>query len=182
VKIARIAIGLVALGSVAFGATTAFGSTGGPANGVIQVFVHPTNNTGLRGSIVVTGAIGDYGKYLSINQAGKADANGDFVRITLQKGGFEVNSTALNAIASKAQPTFDSTTCSGFLEVSGPNTLLDGTGLYAGISGTITVTETAAYVGPRYKSGKNKGQCDVSNSSQPLASYSSITGVGPVTF
>ena len=54
--------------------------------------------------------------------------------------------------------------------------------LYAGITGTIQITEKFAGIGARYTSGAKKGQCNMSNSAQPLAFYGSITGTGKVSF
>jgi hypothetical protein len=130
----------------------------------------------------MTGAIGDYGNALTIDKNGTPDPNGNYVKVTLQKGGFEINSTTLNAKANKAQPTFDTATCSAALYVAGPLTLSNGTGLYSGIAGTLTVSETAAFILPRYTGGKNKGECNTSNSAQPVKQYASIIGTGTVSF
>jgi hypothetical protein len=35
---------------------------------------------------------------------------------------------------------------------------------------------------PRFTSGKTKGQCNESNSAQPLSQYAVITGSGSVSF
>ena len=168
------------LGGVLLGGSPAFAATtpSTPAGGPVKVFATPNGNGG--GTIVITGAIGDYGRTLTINKNGTTNANGNYVRITLQKGTFEVNSTALNAKADKAQPTGDLTTCSGSLSVTGPVTLSDGTGLYRGISGTVSITETFAYVAARFTTGKHKGLCN--ESAQPIGQYGSITGTGTVSF
>jgi len=131
---------------------------------------------------VVTGAIGDFGKTLSINQNGTTNANGNYVKITLKKGTFEVNSTALNAAATNVQPTVNDATCSASGSVIGTVTLFNGTGLYQGISGTLNVTETFAFIGPVYTSGPKKGQCNESNNAKALAQFASITGTGTVSF
>jgi hypothetical protein len=66
--------------------------------------------------------------------------------------------------------------------VTGPVTLMEGTGLYAGIGGTIQITETYGAVLPRYKSGKHKGACDTTESAKPVAEDGTILGSGKVTF
>ena len=66
--------------------------------------------------------------------------------------------------------------------MSAPVTLLDGTGLYSGITGTLHVTITEAFILPVYASGKNKGQCNESQNAQPVAAYGSIIGSGTVSF
>jgi hypothetical protein len=62
------------------------------------------------------------------------------------------------------------------------HTLFNGTGLYAGISGTLRITQMFAAVGPPYKTGPKAGQCNMSNDAQPLAIYGALTGKGTVKF
>ena len=177
-QVAKTALGVALLGSLLFGGPSAVGAA--PVGGAVQVYVTP-NNTG-GGPIVITGAIGDFGKSQSINKNGTANPNGNFVKITLKKGTFEVDATILNAAANKMQPTVNPMTCSGSLSATDPVTLFNGTGLYKGISGTVKITEKFAIVLPTFASGAKKGQCNESNSAQPIAQYSSITGSGTVTF
>ena len=176
----KVAFGAAMLGSVLLLAATASGA-GMPMGGAINVFVTPSND-GIHGPIVITGAIGDYGQTTSMDKNGKPDANGDYVMITLKQGTFEINATALNAKINNAQPTVDKTTCSFSFSGTGPVTLFKGTGLYNGISGTVNITVTFAGVGPLYKTGKHKGQCNLSNNAQPLAQYGSISGTGMAKF
>lgn len=152
-----------------------------PAGGSIRVFATPSL-TGAGGTIVVTGAIGDFGTTMNIDKNGKTDANGNYVKIILKKGTFEVDSTQLNRAANAAQPKVNVATCSGYLGVSDPVTLFHGTGRHAGISGTVKITESFAFIGPDYTSGAKKGQCNMSNDAQPIAQYASIVGSGTVSF
>jgi hypothetical protein len=163
-------------GASAFGSTSASTPAGGP------VYVHATGSNGPAGTIVITGAIGDYGKTLSIDKNGKTDNNGNFVRITLKKGTFEVNSTVLNAKTNHAQPMVDKATCSFRFTGTGPVTLFNGTGLYQGIKGKVNITISFGGVGSLYKSGPHKGQCNMSNNAPLVAQYGSITGPGTVSF
>jgi hypothetical protein len=183
-RVAKTAVSAAVLGSLLLGGASAFAATtpSTPAGGQVKVFATPNSNGG--GTIVITGAIGDYGHTLTINKNGTPDPNnGNYVRITLQKGTFEVDSTTLNAKANKAQPTLNKATCSAALSVTGPVTLFSGTGLYVGITGTVSITETYAFILPQYTSGINKGQCNTSsNSLQPISQYASITGTGTVSF
>ena len=181
-RVARAAVGGVVLGCALAGSVgaTAQVASASPSNGQISVYVTPSN--GAKSKIVITGAIGDYGTATSVDQNGKVDQNGNFVVIALKKGTFKVDSTALNQAANNVQPTVNTTTCSATGTGSGSVTLMDGTGLYAGISGTINITETFAFVGPPFKSGSKKGQCNLGNNAQPLAQYASLTGSGAVTF
>jgi hypothetical protein len=153
--------------------------------GTIQVWVTPntTNINSPVSKIVVTGVIGDWGTATSINKNGTPNDNGNYVKIALQKGGFEVNSVALNQKTNNAPPQMaNATTCSVVFGGTGPVTLFNGTGAYAGITGTITITEKFAGIGARYTSGAKKGQCNMSNNSEPVAFYGSITGTGKVSF
>ncbi len=152
-----------------------------PAAGTIEIWATPGN--GPVGPIVITGAIGDYGTATTIDMNGKADNNGNYVKIALKHGGFEVNSVALNQKTNNAPPTMvNNTTCSVEFGGSGPVTLFNGTGMYAGIAGTVHITETFAAVGARYTTGPKKGQCNMNNNTQPLAFWGSITGTGKVSF
>ena len=101
----------------------------------------------------------------------------------MKHGGFEVNSVVLNQKTNAAAPIMvNNTTCSVEFGGSGPVTLFNGTGMYAGITGTVHITETFAAVGGRYTTGPKKGQCNMNNSSQPLAFWGSITGTGKVAY
>jgi hypothetical protein len=182
-RVAKAAVSVVVAGSLSLGAASALAATtpGAPVGGPVRVFVTPSPGWG--GRIVIAGAIGDYGKTLNINKNGTADNNGNYAKVTLQKGTFEVNKTALNTMMGNAQPTVNNMkTCSAVISGTAPVTLLDGTGLYAGISGTVTVTITQVFVLPFYASGKHKGQCNESDNAQPVADYESVTGSGTVSF
>ena len=92
---------------------------------------------------------------------------------------FEVDSAALNAKTNHAQPVVNKTTCSIHLSGTGPVTFFNGTGLYQGIKGKALITVSYGGVGPRYKSGSHKGQCNFDNNTPPVAQYASITGPAP---
>lgn len=167
--------------AVLAGAASVVGTAAAARGGVIRIWVTPSNGTVSR--IVVTGAIGDYGTATSISRAGKADIEGNYVRVALTRGGFEVNSTAFDAAINGAPPTaLDKQTCSVYFTDSGHVTLFGGRGAYAGIAGTLEVTETFAAIGPRYRSGATKGRCNLSAAAAPVAQWGAITGVGSVRF
>jgi hypothetical protein len=150
-----------------------------PNGGPIALFA--TVGNGPSGKIVVAGAIGDWGSTLSIDKNGQPDQNGNFVKVTLKKGTFEIDSTAVNKKMANPRPQVASdVTCSVAASGSGPIKLFNGTGLYRGISGTANVTITFAGVGGRYQSGANKGQCN--HGPTPLAMLGSVNGHGTVHF
>jgi hypothetical protein len=180
-RVGRAAIILVAVGALV-GAASAFGATpaASPSGGTVRVFADPGNGT--IGTIVITGAIADYGKTLSMDKNGKPNPNGNFVRFTLKHGTFEGDVTTFNKQTATAPGTFTVATCSFSFAGTGPVTLFNGTGRYKGISGRVTVTVNFAGISGRYTSGKNKGKCIKSDKVQPLAEYGSIIGKGTVKF
>jgi hypothetical protein len=169
----------IALVSASVGTAAVLGAIR-PAGGAISIFAQPGN--GVRGPIVITGAIGDYGTTITMNKSGTPDANGGYVKADLRKGTFEINSTVLNAEAAKAQAVYDRVTCSFLVSVTAPVALYDGTGLYKGISGSARITIVFAGIAPLYKTGAHKGQCDEGSNVPPLGTYSSISGPGTVKF
>jgi hypothetical protein len=182
-RVARV----VALGAAAtmgmsllIPAAVALGASA-PAGGKVSVYVTQSPNSS-KGTIIVTGAIGDYGKTINVDKSGKPNPNGAYVKITLQQGSFLVNATQLNAKLNHLQPTVSTATCSVAASGTGPVSLSDGTGLYTGISGNLQITVKFAFILPRFSSGPHKGQCNGSNNARPLAQYQSIAGSGTVSF
>jgi hypothetical protein len=149
-------------------------AAGTPMGGPIRIYVVPGNGQG-NGTIVVVGAIGDYGKTTKEkNGIGKA---------ILSKGTFEVNLQAISKKINNAKPIlFSKATCSGAFGATAPAKLFNGTGAYKGISGTVMLTETFAGYGPFYKTGAHKGACNTSNNATPIAQWGAVTGVGAVKF
>ena len=128
-------------GSVALGA----GSSATPAGGPIQLFVQPAQTQG-NGKVLFTGAVGDYGSSHSVTTDGKKIATE-----TLTKGTIKLDLTAVAKEASSGNPVVDEATCSGSLTVSAPAPIIGGTGLYAGVQGSVTITESFGFVGSTYK-------------------------------
>jgi hypothetical protein len=169
----------VAVALATSAAVSAFPHASALSGGPIELFA--TVGNGPSGKIVVAGAIGDWGSTLSIDKSGRPDLNGNFVRVTLQKGTFEIDSTAVNKKMANPRPQIASdVTCSVAASGSGPVKLFNGTGLYKGISGTANVTITFTGVGGRYQSGAKQGQCD--RGPTPLAMLGSVNGRGTVHF
>lgn len=169
--------------AVALLATSAASGASTPAGGTIRVLsTGPGNGSG--GKVLITGAIGDSGNTVTTNKAGKPAANGGYVKVNLTKGTFMLNVTAINASANKmfASAKPNPATCSVGVSFSGPGTLLDGTGLYQNISGTVHFTISVGLIFPRIASGAHKGQCNLSNSARPTASLQLVVGSGTVKF
>ena len=169
---------LLASGAVWAAAATAAATA--PAGG--QIYIHATGGQGPAGTIVVVGAIGDHGTTLTIDKDGKPDSNGNFVKVKLQKGTFEVDSTALNAKMAKRVPMLNKSTCSFMIAGSDRVTFFNGTGLYRGISGSAAITIAIGGIGPHYGSGPEKGRCNLNDNAKPVATFGSITGPGTVAF
>ncbi len=174
-KVRRIAlsVGLTACvlgtGSAAVAAPTT------PTAGKIRVFATDTTET--KGKIVVTGVIGDYGTLVSEDANGKVDPNGNFEKVTLKHGGFLVDGTALNKKLNSTKPTINTTDCAFSFIGTGPTTIEDGTGAYAGITGHVAITVTFAGIAPKTAKG-----CNLADNAPTYGAYSSITGVGSVSF
>jgi hypothetical protein len=168
--------GLVISGATAAGA----GASSTPAGGPVEVFYTGTGNE--TGKVVIAGAIGDYGTSVDTDANGKPDSNGYHAKLTLTKGTLVVDAVALDVKLNKTTPVFDPATCSAVLSTTGPVTLLDGTGLYKGISGTVEFTASAIFVLPRNTSGKHKGQCNSNANPAPGASFEVLHGKGTVQF
>jgi hypothetical protein len=149
--------------------------------GFIRMYITPGSGTG-AGTVVIIGAIGDFGKVRTVNLSGSADPTGNYLSLKLQKGAFEVNRSTLVTEQNSTLPTLTPATCSGLLTTTAPVTLFNGSGLYSGITGAVSATLVEAFVLPRYSTGKSKGQCELTKNVQPLTSYISITGMGSVAF
>jgi hypothetical protein len=175
--------GLVMASTVALGAAgvAAASASTAPTSGTVHVWVTP--GKGAVDQILLTGAIGDYGTATSVDKDGTVNASGEYVKIKLQTGTFMVNAVKFNQRLNKLAPTINMTSCTAWGAGSGPVTLYDGSGSYAGISGTITMTTSFAAIFPRFTTGAKKGQCNTSNNAQPVASFNgNLTGSGVVSF
>jgi hypothetical protein len=177
-KIVGGSIGVVLTGVTLLGTYSGVASAATPAGGTVKIWVTPSQS-GPGGTIVVTGAIGDSGKTLTVTSTGKTSQGGNYEKLLLKQGTILVNSTQLNSVVSKAQPTdYNSTTCSATINATGPAAVVSGTGAYAGVTGSITLTANFAVVLPHTKSGA----CNMSNSAKPTGAWASITGSGTVAF
>jgi hypothetical protein len=176
-RVAKTALGVAVLGSLLFSGASAFGASA-PAGGTIKVWLTPAANGGGGGSVVITGAIGDYGKTNKVNSAGKIDKKGAFGNFVLKKGTILVDRRQLNAATQSSQPTdFNAVTCSASQTATAPVPIVSGTKAYAGVSGTVNITFTFALVLPL-----TNGKCDMNTNANPIAQYGSVAGTGTVSF
>jgi hypothetical protein len=167
------------LGVGAAAATASPSHHAASTHGTVQVWVSPSNSAVQK--ILLTGVIGDHGTATSMDKNGKVDPNGKFVKVKLTQGTFEVNAVALDRNLDKIQPAVNHATCSLSGSGTGNVTLFNGTGAYAGISGTIRITVSFAAILPRHASGAKKGQCN--NSAAPVVQFQTpLEGSGTVSF
>jgi hypothetical protein len=168
-----------ALGTGGVAATAAASTAAAsPSHGTVHVWVTP--GKGAADQILLTGVIGDHGTATSMDKNGTVDKNGKYVKVALSRGGFVVDAVALNQKLAKLAPKVDSASCTVWASGSGNITLGDGTGAYAGISGTVKMSTNFAAVFPRYTSGAKRGRCDMKGA--PTASFQGVLiGSGHIT-
>ena len=142
------------------------------AGGSLKFWATPT--TSGADSLVITGAIGDYGTSLNIDQNGKTNAKGSYAQITLHKGTFRIDQTALGTAADKASFPIDKATCSSEGSITASAPVSSGTGLYKSISGKVRITLTLVWIVSRASSGK----CD---GTKVLFHSEYLTGTGTVS-
>lgn len=172
------AISLALAAAALLGGSTALeANASAPAGGAINLFSRPTPS-GTSGTILIAGAIGDYGRYLASDRNGNPDPQGSYLKLILKKGTFEINATSLT----DKRQAHDTATCSAIFSGTSATAVLNGTGLYAGIKGTLHTTELHALLASRYTNGKNKGQCKVGGNARPIAEYDSLSATGNVSF
>lgn len=88
-----------------------------PAGGTIAVFTAGGHSIQ---TVLVAGAIGDSGTATSVDANGKADPNGNFEQIKLQKGSFLVNAAKFNAAGNRKRPFVASNTAGSTEPAAGP--------------------------------------------------------------
>ncbi len=127
------------------------GTAAGPGASGTARFLDYQDNDGPTSTAVLTGAIGDYGKAVSVNADGTVNPeHSSELEFTLSRGTFRLDIAALDrqfVAAFRRFPT-DVATCSGVIAVTrqAPVVTGSGTGAYRGITGTFDVTFTIAEV------------------------------------
>jgi hypothetical protein len=176
-RVAKTALGVAVVGSLLFSGASAFAATA-PVGGTIKVWA-PFTQDEPGVPIVITGAIADSGKGVAANSAGKPTKNGEYVKLVLKKGTVLIDRTQLGAANAAAEsPDFNDVNCSGSAVASAPVPIVSGTKSYAGITGSVAMTLTYAFILPLTSSGK----CDESNVDPPVAFWGSLAGSGTVSF
>ena len=169
--IAALVVGAGVLGS----GQLALAAASAPKGGAVKLFI--TNVTDIKSKVTVTGAVGDYGTSVSEDKNGKLDANGAYTKVTLKHGGFLIDNTGLDNVLDHAKPQINTANCSFVLSGTGPGTLSEGTGAYAGISGTLAITVTVAGITPKKGTG-----CNFSDNAPTYGAFASATATGHVSF
>jgi hypothetical protein len=168
---------VVALGlgtPAATGHETTQAATVKPAGGHIAIYFTPQPHQSL---ILVAGAIGDYGTGVPVNANGQHDPAGQFERVTLQHGSFIIDNRKINEASMAKEPVRNPQTCSLALDVHAPAALSSGTGRYAGVSGTVTLSSNFAAIFP-HKSGST-GTCNFDTA--PLKTALSTSAKGHIS-
>lgn len=128
-------------------ANNAPGSPAAHSRGTAHLTAY-TPNDGPTETVIVTGAIGDYGQAVSVYPNGTVDPNHDSqLSLQLSRGTFRLDAAALDkAFVAAFLNDFPSnaTTCSGSFQVTRqvPVVAGSGTGAYKGIGGSFTLTAT----------------------------------------
>jgi len=154
------------------------GTAAGPGASGTARFLDYQNNDGPTSTAVLTGAIGDYGKAVSVNADGTVNPDhSDELELTLSCGSFRLDIAALDRqlVTAFAHYPSDVATCSGVVTVTrqAPVVTGSGTGAYRGITGTFDVTMTIAEV---------DAKLHCSGSSPFLAQQVVTSGTGAVSF
>jgi len=148
--VALLAIASAAVLAISTGLASASGTSTGAE---VHVYEADTNDAGNLGTVILTGAITDYG-----TDHQNAGPNGTNL-FALSKGSFAVDITELGTRLHKLP--FSQTTCSSGGTVTWPVKIVpgSGTGAYTGISGTLHATASEAYILPR-----KHGRCEMNAS------------------
>jgi len=153
--------------SLAVSAASGVAAATPPAAGAIHIYLVNTSlNPGTPNRVLITGAFSDHG-------TGKGGT------WHLAKGTITLNPSKLKAITNSSNfGTFYLASCSFAGVAKGPVAIVGGTGAYAGITGSLAVTETVAEQGSLLKNGK----CNQANNAPAVAQALIVTGSGSVSY
>ncbi len=124
-----------------------------PVGGMVHLTDY-SNSDGVTSAVILTGAIGDFGKAVSVYPNGTADPQHDSqLNLALAHGSFRLNIAGLDKqlVAAFRHFPASTSTCSGTVTATGAVPIVPGSGdgAYRGISGALTLTVTVDEVVPR---------------------------------
>jgi hypothetical protein len=158
--------GLLCFGTTATAMTTITKGSGG----MIKIYSLGTASSNSQ-SVVVTGAFAD---------AGSLTVSGNNSTVILSRGTITINLAkgvaAENRIFNNLTRYVSPTNCGINASYTAPVKLIGGTGAYVGISGILRLTTTEIGVFPK----SSNGQCNLSESAQPIGFLSLGVGSGLV--
>lgn len=172
--VAGLAIGTAAAATVV--AITVAGTAGASGrSGTIYTYGTPGLD-GPNGTVIITGAIGDYGTTTKADRNGQVDPSGKYSLAQLKNGTVLSDPSAVSAKIQAGTPNakIDPVSCSLQGSVSAPVPIIFGTGSYAGITGTLNTTFTIAELAARTSSGT----CDTN--ADPIDVYATVFSTGVV--
>ena len=170
-----LALAATLAGSAAYAASAATAAQVPAAAKAGEITVFVPLNAKTRAPALVIGAIGDHGTFVSIDRNGTPDANGNYAKLIMTRGSFELDGRAFTrALRPIAKPNLGSCTISfaGAASIS----VFNGTGAYKGIHGTLHGVGRAGLLAAR----DANGQCD--HHANPVEILGSITATGNVTY
>jgi hypothetical protein len=117
------------------------------ADGQVHFIDSSVNSDGPYSAVIVTGAIGDYGRGLTVRPDGTGDpGHTGELELRLTEGSFRLEIARLDQAIVHAYAHWPSNqqTCSGSITVTAATPIVagSGTGLYTGIGGTLTASAT----------------------------------------
>lgn len=175
----QMVVSACALGAASLGAVSSAGAQSA-MSGRIKVwgYIDAASSANKPSPLVITGLFADHGTTVSVNRQNKLDESGSFVRVTLTRGGFLVNTAAFDAAFAKGAPKdFNPKDCSGSIAIGPapvPIVAGTGTGAYQGITGSLNLSGHLALILPK----KANGQCNMN--ANPAAGWGTVTGAGTV--
>ena len=118
-----------------------------PASQTTHMMAYSINSDGPAFQVIVTGAVGDWGRAVSVYPDGAVDPDHTSeLSLKLTRGSFRLSIARLDAeiVGAYHHWPSNSGTCSGSIAVTAATPIVagSGTGSYRGLSGTFTVTAT----------------------------------------
>jgi hypothetical protein len=127
------------------GAASPAGPQASMARGPVQISGY-SDNDGPKSTVILTGAIGDFGKAIRTYANGKIERNYNQLDLTLTHGSFRLSIAGIENNLVRAFSHFPSntSTCSGIVTATGTAPIVadSGTGAYKTISGNFQMTVT----------------------------------------